>query len=462
MKKIITRITMVSLLFVVAFALSACNGNKKLSDADVEEMMKEFEAPMVIDATFTQDYELSINDDREFLQSFASTINDVVTIQIDFTENNIYYYGKRVSGDEVVEHLLVKEGNAYAYFTTTDAKQTLATDALAKEKVSELLIELSRQTAGYVDVDSFTYSETWIQEYVLLGSENVDYMDEQYFTYSFEKAKNIPLLITGTLDLIGYFGDMGTFEFGIDETLTGSEITIEANEKGQITNFEQTLSNHLDMALFDPAAPLDLNGTRTLVAEYGGTLNRKTEITQHLVTTATIALPEVTNGTITSYDFALGDNSTLETSSLTVTEGNLVAVKVELSEGDIDKVTVNGFDTELTYGYYVYMTPAVAGETYNVEVVLDNADATTGSIVLPSIDGVVVESFDFENNNFATLQVTSSTVTPGNFVAIKLTPAEGVSSVTVNDQETSFINGYYVYMTPAVAGETYTVVVNLD
>lgn len=461
MKNLISKIAVLSLLAVFTLSLTACGGTKELSSSEVTELINTFESPTVLQATFTQEYELSINDDRAFLQSFAKEVDDVVTIHLDLSEDNIYYYGKRVSGDEILEQLLVKNASGYVYYTTITAEETLTSDADALEKISELLVALTRQTAGFIDLEAFTYSDTWIQDYVLLGSENVDYLDDQYFTYTFEKTRDSHLLINGQLDLVGYFGDMGTFEFGVDDTHLGSTVEIETNNLGQITSFNQTLSNHLDMALFDPAAPLDLEGTRSLEVEYGGTLTMKTEINQELVTTATIVLPEVTNGSVSSYDFKLDDISTLDMSSLVVSEGNLVAIKVELTEGEVEKVTVNGNDTELTYGYYVYMTPAIAGETYTVEIIyVDQEEVINGTIVLPTIDGMVIESFDFEADNFATLSTTSLTVTPGNFVAIKITTTSVITSVRINGSETTNINGYYVLMTPAVAGETYTVEIN--
>lgn len=443
------------LALVMGFTLVACTQSSKLSDADVDKMVGGFTTPTVIDATFKQKYELSIDDDRPFLQSFAAKVDDVVTIQMDLTANNVYYYGKKVAGQDVEEQLLVKEGDVYAYYTTTKARETVATDALAKTKVSELLTELSRETAGYVDLNVFTYSNTWVQDYILLGSENVDYKNTEFFTYTFEKSKDAGLVVNGTLKMIGYFGDMGTFEFGVDATHKGSDIKVVTNKNGQIVNFEQTLSNHLDMALFDPAAPLDLNGTRSLVAAYGGTLTKKTQIIQQLVTTSDIVLPTLSTGTVQSYDFKEGDYSTLNTPSLVVTAGNFVAVKVTLTEGQVLKVTVNNLDTDLVAGYYVLMEKAVAGETYTVRVTLDEPIA---AIELPTVAGATIESYDFEYGNFASLDTPSSTVTPGHFVAVKVTTTGVVESVTINGEDAVNMNGFYVVVTqPAVAGATYVV-----
>lgn len=455
-------------LALVAMALLASCGSKNLSQADVDKKVAAFSgAPTVVEATFKQNYELKINDSRTFLQSFAAKVNDETKIELDFSEGNVYYYAKRTSGSSVVEHLLRKEGNAYEYYTTSTLKKTVEGDTAAIAKVNEMLKSLTYRTGGYADKDIFNYDAEWLQEYVLLGSENVETSDSKYFSYKYSETKDKGLKIEADLQLVGYFGDMGTFEFGVNDTHTGSSVVLETSKEGYIVNFEQTLNNHLDMALFDPPAPLDLEGSRSLSATYNGTLNKKAEITQNLVP-GTIVLPTIENATITSYDFKNGDFSTLAVPSTTVSVGNYVVVKVTPAEGyEVDYVKVNNDDTTLMNGFYSYMKEAESGKTYMVSAAVKKVGGEdlpkTSAIVLPTVEHATITSYDFNFASFSGLDKPSLTVTAGNFVAIKVVCDAGyaVDYVKVNDTETALQNGYYVLMAAAVAGSTYNVSVAL-
>jgi hypothetical protein len=180
--------------------------------------------------------------------------------------------------------------------------------------------------------------------------------------------------------------------------------------------------------------------------------------------------PDAAAGTITAqtaehvtsiktYDYKLGDNSTLATESSTVTAGNYVAVEVECETGYVvDTVTVNGNAT-VQYGKY-YCYKANAGEAYTVVV---TAKQTPGTIAVTAVENATVKTYNYKLNDSTSVENESTTVDVGNFVAITVDCAEGyeVESVTVNGNATTLYGGKYYCYKATEAGATYTVVVTL-
>lgn len=473
-KKILLAVCAVTCATAMTVGFTACgenNDNKGMSADDAATKIATFTgSPDTVNATFKQTYKLDVDSDKTSFKSFEKDIADTVTIQADFTAGNVYYYGKKVAKDNsVVEHLVVKEDSTYYCLTTTTAKEALADEAAAKTKINELMTSLSKQTAGYVDSKAFVYNADWVHTYLLLGSGTLKGTEKSSFTYTYEGAEGDGLKVGIDMKYVGYYGDAGTFEFGTDATHTGAKADIVTDKNGFITSFSQTLSNHLDMNITSPAIPLDLAGTRSLSATYNGTITKKTatDIEQDIPTTSTIVAPMVEHATIATYDFKNGDYSTLGTPSSTVTAGNFVAVKVTCDEGyEVASVKVNGNDTQLIQGYYCLMQAATAGTTYNVAVVVvaeGEEVPTVGTIVVPTVEHATITTYDFKNGDYSTLSTPSTTVTPGNFVAIKVVCESGyeVDTVTVNGTATQSINGYYCLMQSATAGTTYNVVVTL-
>ncbi len=470
-KKMLLAVCAVTAATALTVGFTACGGDGEgMSAEDAKKKIATFTTvPNTVNATFKQTYKLEVNSDNASFKSFEKDIADTVTVNIDYTASNLYYYGKKTAKDNsVTEHLVVKEDSTYYYLTTTKAKQALASEADAKTKISELLESLSKETAGYIDGDAFVYSNDWVHTYLLLGSGTLN-GTEKSFTYSYDKADGDGLKVNVGMDYVGYYGDAGTFEFGTDAAHKGAKAEIVTDSKGYITSFNQTLDNHLDMRITSTPIPLDLSGTRSLTATYDGAVTKKTagDIEQNIPTTSEIKVPEVTNATITTYDFKNGDFSTLGKPSATVTEGNFVAVKVVCEEGfEVKSVKVNGSDTQLIQGYYCLMQPATAGTTYNVAVVVGAVGEevpATGTITVAETAHATITTYDFKNGDYSTLAKPSTTVTAGNFVAVKVVCESGyeVDNVKVNGSDTVFINGYYCLMQSATAGTTYNVVVTL-
>lgn len=468
-KKLFLAVCAVTAATAMTVGLVACNDNTNsgMSAEDAAAKIATFtSSPSTINATFKQTYKLDVDSTNASFKAFEKDIADTVTIQADFTAGNVYYYGKKVAKDNsVMEQLVVKEDSTYYYLTTTSAKTALADEGAAKTKISELMTSLSKQTTGYVDSNAFVYSAKWVNTYLLLGSGTIKGTESNYFTYEYDKTEDDGLKVDIDMKYIGYYGDAGVFEFGTDATHTGATASIVTNDKGYITSFNQTLNNHLDMNIVSPAIPLDLAGTRSLTATYNGTITKKaaSDINQTL-SPATAVVPTVEHATITTYDFNQNPAS-LQTPTTTISIGNILAIKVECDEGyEVKSVKVNNEDTEIKYGYYCYMTPAQSGQTLNIAVVvgLVGAEApTVGTIVVPTVEHATVETYDFKLGDFSTLGTTSETVTPGNYVAVKVTCDAGyeLAAVYVNGEAATNQNGYYCHMHGAVAGTTYNVIV---
>ena len=455
-KKLLLAACAVTCATALTVGFTACGGgddNKGMSASDAATKIATFTtSPNTVNATFKQKYKLDVNSENASFKSFAKDIDDTVTIQADYTAGNLYYYGKKVAKDNsVVEQLVVKEDSKYYCLTTTTAKQELVDEAAAKTKINELMTSLSKQTAGYVDGNAFTYSANWVNTYLLLGSNTVKGNESSYFTYKYDTAEGDGLKVDIDMKYVGYYGDAGTFEFGTDDTHTGASAAIVTNDKGYITSFNQNLSNHLDMRITSTPIPLDLAGTRSLTATYNETLTKKvaTDIEQNIPTTSNITVPTVAHATIATYDFNKDDFSTLAKTSTTVTEGNYVAVKVTCDEGyELVSVKVNGNDTQEMNGYYCLMTPAEAGTTYTVTVVVgkEGEEApTTGTITVENVEHATVATYNFKEGDLTTLNTPSTTIDVGNFVAVKVNCDEGyeVVSVTVNGTAANLMFGYY-------------------
>ncbi len=469
----------------LSLGLAACTeeGGEEVSLTDdrVAEIIAGYtSSPTTIDATFTQTYTLDVDSDNASFLSYAQDIDDTVTVQADLTSGDLYYYGKKVDKDgEVTEQLLYKDGDTYYYMTTTTAKTALESESAAAEMIDTLMNSLTRQTSGYIDTGAFVYSSSWIHTYILLGSGTLS-GTESSFDYSYELSGESGLSITLNADYIGYYGDAGTFEFGTDETHTGSQITVVTDDDGFVTSFSQTMNNHLDMNITNPAVPLNYEGTRSLTATYGGTITKLTEIDQELTNPVVTFSSTITNGAVAVYNILLDESyapsSTTEMASGDSIEvGHYIGVRVTPDEGyEVNAVTING--TEITFymgGYYCYeVTEADYSTTLAITVTVKvegSESVAYGTIVLGDIaDGCTVTTYDFDyslfSNDFYAAATEGTTVVAGNthYVAFIVVFPDGTSSddytITVNGNSVmSFGGGIYCYFSSVVAGETYTI-----
>lgn len=338
--------------------------------------------PEKINATFTQTYVLEVQ--NENYQSFAKDIDDKLTLSVDFTPGDVYYYGKLESKDGTVAEQLVKaQDGVYYAMTTTEEKTALSDEAAAVAAIGEMMKALSLKTAGYIDPGFFTFNNNaWMTSYILLGSTNVS-PDDSWFTYTYAD-NNGGLKADITADYVGYFGDSGTFEFGKQQDAEhAAVISLETDAKGYITSFNEKLTSYQQLAIISPPVPLVLTGERTMTAAYGEDIARIDTIAQTLAETeapteettetteaagefGTISLGEISGCTVVTYDFDYATFAFVEGTQ--VAPGHFVAFQVEAPEGAEITATVNGEAATFINGYYCYMTAAQAGQEYVVAV----------------------------------------------------------------------------------------------
>lgn len=155
-------------------------------------------------------------------------------------------------------------------------------------------------------------------------------------------------------------------------------------------------------------------------------------------------------------DFSTDDTHTGATAAITTdSNGYITSFSQTLNNHTVMAITSEGWPldyvgTRSISANYSHDIDRVSGITQNL---------TPSTITVNAVEHATVATYDFEKDNYATLATTSTTVSAGNYVAVKVTCEEGyeVSSVTVNGYETTNINGYYCYMTPAEADTTYVV-----
>lgn len=466
--KILLAVCAITAATAMTFGLSACK--KGMSEEDAAAKIATFTtAPNTVDATFNQTYRLVVNDERTSFKSFEKDVADTVTIQVDYTAGDLYYYGKKVAKDNsVTEQLVVKESGTYYYLTSTTVKKSLADEGAAKTKINELMTELTTQTAGYVDGNAFVYGADWVNTYLLLGSGTIRGNEKSYFTYSYDKTKGDGLKVDIDMKYVGYYGDAGTFEFGTDNTHTGAKATIETDSKGYVTSFNQTLNNHLDMNIVSPAVPLDLTGTRSLTASYNAAITKKTSgaIAQTL-DNPTVSFGTFENATVAVYDFVSPSEMTQVESGGSVQVGHSIAVMVQPASGyEVKEVTIGGITATAMGPAYVL---AVTEDDYNKDFAIrvtvreKDADETPATIVV-SAEHATVTTYDLDYKGATDMTFTeSTTVAIGHFAAITVECESGyaVDTVTINGAEATFMGGYYLIFSAATAGQTINVVVTV-
>jgi uncharacterized membrane protein len=469
-KKTLLAVCSVTAAAALAFGLAACGDNGMTAEKASEKIATFTTSPTVIDATFKQTYQLAVDSTNASFKAFEKDIDDTVVIQADYTTGNVYYYGKKTAKDNsVTEQLVYKDGSTYYWMTTTSVKTALTDEAAAKTKINELIASLSKETTGYVDGNVFTYNTNWVQTYILLGSSNIS-ATSRYFEYTYDNADNDGLKIDIDMQYVGYYGDQGVVDMGTDTTHTGATASITTTSDGYITSFSETMNNHMEMPVSTPPVPLDLTGTRSLTATYGGTLTKKTTITQNLVI-PTVTFANSTNAAVAVTDMVIEGQTptsmTVMTSGDSIAIGHWVAVKVTTAEGyEVDTVTVGGKATTAIASYYCYQ---VTEADYNTELkVAVNIKTTSGEVVTTGtivVDPATVEGCTIKTYNYALgsdVGEETTTVTVGNFVAVKVECESGyeVASVTVNGNAAANYSGYYCYKATE-AGVTYTVTVTL-
>lgn len=460
---------------VLAFALSAtalfgCNSEKK-PQFDAEETIKGFtSAPVSGSVTYKSKFELKVNSDNPGFQAFAKDIDDTVSIDYDLSAGNVYLYAKKTTkAGEVSEQLLIKEDGNYVLYSTSNPTVKIENESAAIETVKSSMNAFSRTTAGYVDTDAFLFTgQSWVQKYILLGSENIEAKGSS-FKYDYSETSDGGIKLDLNASYIGYYGDMGVFEFGIDETHTGSNVSVTTTKEGHITAFTQSFNNHLEMPIVNPPIPLDLTGSRSFTATYGS-IEKKNSIERDQIRFG----KDTGVKSVTCYDFVYGNFATLAVPATKISENNFLAMKVEVNDGlEVDQVIVNGVPATNMNGYYCHMTPCASGTSFDVVITTKEAqkevEGEGATITVGSVSGATVKTYDFNygafEGNFMAAAKEGTEVVPGHFAAFMVTAPEGkeIKSVQVNGEDcTSFGGGVYCYMAAVKGGETFTVTVTVE
>jgi len=328
----------------------------------VEEAMAGFDSTLAttVKATYVSNYKVDIdaNGGTGNMDSFKRNIQSTSTIEIDLGTDLYLYVSnqtKDVTANTTIttETLVYKDSDGKYYQTTSTTDKTEVT-GLSATKLDEILKAATESQTGYVGVSSFLYNKTdlsyEIANFGLTTTFTADDLENP--TYSVNKANGID--VTYTPAYIGYHTDNGWSDFHS----TGS-FTVKTNEKGQVVSYNEPLNASLDFAIMTPAPTVKISGERTLTAEYGTTLTKKTDVTH---AASTVKYGTATNGTFTVKDLeganygtmaALADGATITKS------GHYIVVTPKANDGyEIDAVKVNGNEAAVVANGMYCFAPA--------------------------------------------------------------------------------------------------------
>ncbi len=453
-------LSLIAVILVVAMC-AACT--PAFTAENAAEMIAGFKTnPTTVSGSWVQDFKLDVDSENESFKSFAMDLKATVDFAMDLTAGNVYYYAKRTTdAGDVFEEIVTKADGKYYYKSTAASAVELADETAAVARIESAFKAITTQKAGWLDMNAFLYNDTWVSNYIMLGSTNVPTSEGRNYAYTYEKADD-GLKIDIDAKYVGYTGDSGIVDVGTNDTLTGSQISIVTNGQGHILSMNQTISNYIEFNITNPPIPLLYTGTRTLTASYGAVTPKTLDDVAMTATTGTVNITKDANVLKTElFDFNYGTMNFGQTKN-TVTQGNFVALKITCGAGyDVESVLVNGVEATNMNGYYCHMTPVEAGGTYDVvittKLVAEGPIVTTGTVTVEAADGISYELYDFDYGTMG-FNPTTGEIEQGHFIAVKIT-SEGEVSVKVDGNDATFINGYYCYMKSVEAGKSYALTI---
>ncbi len=463
MRNKLAKLAVMMMTVMATMFLAACGND--LSAEKAEEMIAGFKTePTTVSGTWVQDFKLAVNSDNTSFKAFEQDIKATVEFAMDLTAGNLYYYAKRTTDTGITyEEIVAQDGGKYYYKNSSQNPVELASEAAALEKINSAFKAVTTEKAGWLDTKAFLYDSTWVADYIELGSTNVPTNNKNYFTYTYSKTEDGGLQVDLDAKYVGYTGDSGIVDVGTNDTMTGSKVIVSTNKSGHVLSLEQSMNNYIEFNISNPPVPLLYTGTRSLTASYDA-VTRKTLADVEM--TATAGTVSVTAGRGASYELFDFDYATMgfAATKSEILPGHFIAIKVTCADGtEVDAVTVNGEATQNMNGYYCYMTPVAAGNSYTAEITTkstgDGPVVTTGTVTV-NANGIGYELYDFDYSTFAFVP-TESEVAEGHFIALKLTSLNIVdgteATVTVDGNAATYLNGYYCYMKSVVAGMSYAV-----
>ncbi len=469
-KRMSVLLAVLAMTVMTTLGLAACGGGNnsaKFTEEDAATMIAGFSSgPVTVSGTWEQDYKLAVNSDNTSFKAFEQDLKATVKFDLDLTAGNLYYYAKRTTDAGVnYEEMVAQEGGKYYYKTTLSNPAELESEAAALEKIRSAFKAVTTEKAGWVDADVFVYDNEWIADYIELGSTNVPTTSKKYFIYTYDKTEAGGLKLDLDAKYVGYTGDSGIVDVGTNDTHTGSLIKLETDSTGRVLSMTQSINNYLEFNISNPPVPLSYTGTRTLSASYGTVTRKALADVEMKATTGAVSVTADSGAAYELFDFDYPTMQFVPTTS-EVAAGHYIAIKVTCAPGtEVDAVKVNGADAQNMNGYYCYMTPVAAGETYAANITVkatgEGPVVTKGTAAVQA-NGIAYELYDFDYATFAFVP-TEGEIEQGHFIAIKITGMEIVdgteATVLVDGNAATYLNGYYCYMKSVAAGVNYEVTI---
>lgn len=400
---------------VLAVAALASCGEKT---ASVDEVIAGFDTTLSnqsVKGTFKNNYQVTV-DAHGGTSDFSSFRHDIEsTLDFEFTlGDNFYFYSKKTWEDknetnskEVKEAILYQDNGKYYYSSTYTTAVEVTTSV--KEKLESILTSVSSEQAGSLNLGSFIYTKKQY-EYDYFGLTTTFELEELVDS-TYEVTEDNGLTVTYKPTYVGYQTDNGMSDFGAaDGKDSAAVVTINVDNKGQVTGWTETYQASLDFAIMTPKPTVSINGSRSLSVSYNQTLTEKkdSDIT-HKNPVSKVILANSENGTYTVsyFDYAKKDYTMHTVNSYDRVEvGMYLAIKPTASEGyEVNKVTVNGEETAVVVnGMYCF---EVTAETQKVSVTFKEggAEEPTTPELLGTYEGtignVVVDVNIYKDNTFS-------------------------------------------------------------
>lgn len=441
-----------------------------LTVEEAEEIIAGFDSTLTgtVKAVYHPDYEMKVDSENASMLAFQEDIDKVITIEADFTANDLYLHAVVGTGEEAKSLALVYEGtDGYYYVESTMADPIkLADEAATLAKINELITKVTKTKAGWVNPETFLYSGglTYEHKQFLLDSTNVEleFMDE---TRSFEENELGGLDVTVPLEYVGYTTDSGISELSPKEgsvDKAGGRIEISTDANGRVVSFVENYEEaELEMPLTTPPPVISLHGSHSFAAEYGVTLTKKDTI-PHEATFGTVNYTQIDankKGYIEVYSCApyAFTAMTPVTPTTEVQVGHWLCVKVTpAGNNGVAYVTYANSSETLTDpamagGYYCFEVKSGAqslGVTFSgsetlPEVAQASASTTETGITVTgpvgfTLAGQAPSDWDFNKaDGFA--------YGSDKWIAIQVAdiPADKDAVVKVNGKDATLIAGYY-------------------
>ena len=476
---------------LAALTLASCgttNTPEKTEETpayDAEALVATFEDS--IDTTVKLNYEVSydVNVTREGglnegFNKFFHKIRAVSNVEMDLGDD-LYIKATKTWKDIFVnedvtetEEILYKKDGQYYYQTKTTAPvEVAASDARAK--VDAILKGVTKEDAGSLSLEALLYNNLdKTYEYNVIGLTTTFEVDEMLDPVYSENS-NGGLHVVYKPEYIGYKTDAGMSDFGNAEDGYAAVVTIDTNDKGYVTSWDEQYNTAiLDFAIMEPKPRVTITGFRKFNATYGEAITKAEGIQGAVVETAKVGVVKyaaVAGGTYVVKYCTMGDfaNMTDVANNGEVEAGKILCIKAKAAEGyTLASVVVNGnltpmLDPTNAGGFYCFKV--VEGDN-NVAVTFTKNGELTGTYVTYEqvAGGSHVVKFctmgDFAN---MTNLANGDSVEAGKILCIKPTVAAGyvLETISVNGVTTPMLpaeqaGGFYCFA--AVAGANTIVV----